>query len=263
MLNSAGLSGKNVIVTGSSSGIGLETVKLLLAEGCEVIAAVRPGDTMPITHDRLFLQTCDVSRQDDLDALFDRTLTQLGSIDIFYANAGYAYCEQFRESDWQHISRIFETNSYQVFYSAQKLKQINGDRPFQFIATASAMAILPMPGYALYSGTKAAVRAFAHAYRMEVDVDQHFQVVYPISTRTAFFKEAGNSPVPWPSQSAEAVARAVVKGIKRKKRSVYPSHVFTAIMVLDRYVPFIFKIYSAIENKKFQSWLKQKERLSK
>lgn len=262
-MNSSELTGKKIIVTGASSGIGLETVKLLLAEGCEVLAAVRPGDNMPITHERLFVQTCDVSRHEDLDALFDRAVAQLGCIDLFYANAGFAYCEQFREKDWEHISRIFETNSYQVFYSAQKLKQLNQDRPFQFIATASAMAILPMPGYALYSGTKAAVNAFAHAYRTELDAGQHFQVVYPISTRTAFFKEAGNSPVPWPSQSAEAVARAVLKGIKRKKRRIYPSHVFTAIMVLNRFLPFIFNLYSAVENKKFQSWLQQKERLSK
>lgn len=258
MLKRTHLANKKVVVTGASSGIGLETVKRLLEEDCVILAAIKPNDKMPITHQRLYVQTCDVSVPEDLDALFTSAVKKLGNIDIFFANAGFAYYEQFKDRDWQHISTIFETNSYHTFYTAQKLKQMNGQRPFQFIGTASAMAVLPLPGYALYSATKAAVHSFAYAYRYELEKEQYFQVVYPIATRTAFFKEAGDSPVPWPSQSAEAVASAIIKGIKRRKRSIYPSKTFSAIIILNRFLPFVLKIYNEVERKKFQGWLDKK-----
>ena len=257
------LTGRKAVVTGASAGIGLETLRLLLAEGCTVLAAVKPGEAIGLTHERLYVQPCDVSEPGDVDRLFARAVETLGEIDLFLANAGFAYYEKLGEADWRHISRIFNTNAVSVMYAAQKLKDLCGDRPFRFVTTASAMAILPLPGYALYSATKASVRAFAHAYRSELGTDQHFQVVYPIATRTAFFKEAGGSPVPWPSQRAETVAGAIVRGIKRGRKSIYPSRTFVWTMSADRILPFVFGLYGRMEDRRFQNWLKGKGRKTK
>ncbi|HHY65480.1 MAG TPA: SDR family NAD(P)-dependent oxidoreductase [Clostridiaceae bacterium] len=131
--------------------------------------------------------------------------------------------------------------------------------PYNFVTTSSGMAILSLPGYALYSSTKAALKGFAEAYRWELDKDQYFQVVYPIATKTKFFKNAGGSPMPWPSQEAGIVAKRTLEGIRKNRNSIYPSRLFHAMAILNRVFPFIFRIYASIENKKFRQWLANKK----
>ncbi len=133
-----------------------------------------------------------------------------------------------------------------------------GKEPYQFVALASGVSFISLPGYALYCGTKAAIRAFAEAYRYELEKDQLFQVVYPVATRTNFFVNAGGSMLPWPVQSVETlVANVIIKGIKGKKKSMYPSKIYRFGMVLNRIFPFINVLYINNENRRFQRWLKE------
>ncbi len=249
--------GKKVIVTGASSGIGLELTKRLLEEGCTVLAAVRNPKKMGLTHDQLSVQACDVSKPEEIDLLFKTAIARMGDIDIFIANAGFAYYEKLSEPEWEHARLIFDTNVLGLFHCAQKLKEYKGDKPFRFVSVASGMSFLPLPGYALYSATKAAIHGFADAYRYELGEDQHFQVVYPIATRTAFFDKAGGSPVPWPSQSVDTVAKRILGGVKSGRKSIFPSRVFLATLMLARVFPFVLRLYGRIENTRFQKWLKQ------
>jgi short-subunit dehydrogenase len=195
-----------------------------------------------------------------VDGLFTYALQTLGNIDIFVANAGFAYYEKLEEADWEHILSIFNLNFNSVVYSAQKMKQLMGKKPYHFVTTSSGMAILPLPGYALYSSTKAALKGFAEAYRFELYENQYFQVVYPIATRTSFFMNAGNSPMPWPSQEASVVAKAVLNGIQKNRNSIYPSKLFYTLSLLNKIVPVIFKLYSYMEFKRFQRWLSQRSK---
>lgn len=252
------LENKNVVVTGSSSGIGQELVKSFLAQGCKVVAASRKINESLLNLEGLYQVQCDLSTKEGVDNLFTYALEKLGTIDVFVANAGFAYYEKLGEADWEHISSIFNINYKSVVYSAQKMKQINGSKPYNFVTTSSGMAILSLPGYALYSSTKGALKSFAEAYRYELDKGQYFQVVYPIATRTKFFQNAGGSPIPWPSQDVSVVAKSILKGIKKKRNSIYPSKLFYAFSILNRVFPFIFKIYAYIEYKKFQKWLANK-----
>ena len=250
---------KNVIVTGASSGIGLELVYRLLKEDYNVIAVVRNlSENLPDSKN-LHVLTCDVSRPEEVDKLFDDAMSILGSIDIFIANAGFAYYEKMDTPNWQHIEKIYQTNTISAIYSAQKLKTLSQNKPFQFITTASGMGYFALPGYALYSSTKAAIRSFSHAYRYELEQGQTFQVVYPIATRTKFFHSAGDSPIPWPSQSVEVVADAIIKGIKSKKNDIYPSKIFATFLVANRILPFLSKLYCNIENNRFQVWLNRQK----
>ncbi len=246
---------KNIVVTGASSGIGLELVKGFLSKGCRVVAAGRTINSLSLNHKGLYLFQCDVSTPEGVDHLFTYALKKLGSIDVFVANAGFAFYEKLGEADWEHISSIFNINYKSVVYSAQKLKQLNHDKPYNFVTTSSGMAILPLPGYALYSSTKAALKGFSEAYRWELCNGQYFQVVYPIATRTNFFKNAGGSPVPWPSQETRVVAQSILNGIRNNRNSIYPSKLFYSFTLLNRVNPVFFNLYTYIEYKKFKRWL--------
>ena len=250
------LNGKNAVITGASSGIGLEILKLLLANGCRVVACARHIENIGIESDRLFLTTCDVSKKEEIDALFDFSAEKLGEIDLYISNAGFAYYEKIAKPDWKHAEDILNTNFISTVYAAEKMKELHGERPYNFAVTASAMGLLSLPGYALYSGTKAAVRGFADAYRYELEKGQHFQVIYPVATKTRFFGRAGNNtPVPWPTQEADTVARRVIKGICRDQKHIFPSAMFRITDAVNRVFPFVFRIYVNINNRAFRKWL--------
>ncbi len=250
------LEGKRVILTGASSGIGLELLKLLLEKGCTVVAAARHIERLELSGSKLFLRKCDVSKKEELDDLFDFSLERMGGIDLFIANAGFAYFEKIEKPDWEHIESIFKTNIMSFIYCAEKMKELNGSRPYNFVVTASGMSLLSIPGYSLYSGTKAAIRGFADAYRFELEKGQHFQVVYPIATKTKFFSRAGNNtPIPWPTQTADAVARSIIGGIEKNRKRIFPSKVFYTTNLINRILPFINILYVNIYNQQFQKWL--------
>lgn len=250
---------KNVVITGASSGIGLAILNELLKNNCHVVACARHIENVKIENEYLSLFKCDVSNEKELDELFNYALNKLGDIDLFISNAGFAYYEKIEGIDYKHIEDIFKTNVYSCFYCAEKLKELKCDKPYNFVVTASAMAELSLPGYALYSSTKAAVKGFADAYRYELNDGQYFEVVYPIATKTKFFNRAGDhTPVPWPTQTPETVAKKVIKGIKRNKKHIYPSMVFHITSILNRVFPFVLKIYVDINNKSFKKWQGEK-----
>jgi uncharacterized protein len=105
----------NVVITGASSGIGQELLSLLLEAGARFVAASRTIEETNIEHENLYKKNFNVSVKEDLDQLFELALDKLGDIDLFIANAGFAYYEKLGEPDWDHIRQIFETNTTGLF----------------------------------------------------------------------------------------------------------------------------------------------------
>lgn len=247
---------KRIILTGASSGIGAALLEQLLEHDVTVVV----GDLTPkkVKKDkRVVAVECDVSSPRNVDRLFKTAIKEMGGVDIFIANAGFPYYEQIREESWEHIDKIFSTNVFSPLYALEKMAVLNADREYIMVITASAMAKAAMPGYALYSATKAALDSFATAYRYEHFGKGRLTLVYPIATKTEFFKAAGKSvPVPWPRQKASTVAKAIICGIKRNKKRVFPSKIFYSIMILDRLLPFTLPLYAKVEQWKLKRWLR-------
>jgi len=255
------LKNKNIVLTGASSGIGLDLLKKLASFPCKIIAVARTIDKIDAEYDHVIKYPCDISLQANIDKLFDFVIEKLGSIDIYIANAGFAYYGQIEGPNWNEIDNIYRTNVFSAIYAAEKMKAMKGDKPFCVAITASAMSFLSYPGYSLYASTKAALHGFAIGYRSELAKGQRLQMIYPIGTRTKFFEQAGpKTPLPWPTQTSAKVASAILKGLIQEKNSIFPSKLFQSLNILNGFLPFIFKSIILFENFKFHRWLKAKSK---
>ncbi len=258
------IAGQRIVITGAASGIGRATLARLAQHPARILAADVDADRLAqVLHDlagapaQIAPLACDLANQACMDGLFDYALATLGGVDIFIANAGFAYYELLERADWERLERIFRVNVFAPIYAAVKMRELSAERPYKMVITASAMGLLAIPGYAVYGATKAALDRFAEGYRLELDDPARLMLVYPIGTRTGFFSAAAPSaaPQPWPTQSAEQVARAIIRGIERDRQVVHPSRLFQLVLIADRFLPFVRRIEQWIEQRRFRGWL--------
>ncbi len=263
------IDGSRIVLTGAASGIGRALLELLAVHPCRIIAAdIQPdllSEAVQQAAGRAIITPWigDLGQAPDIDALFDHALTTLGGIDLYVASAGFAYYEKLEHADWDRLVRLFHVNTLGPIYAAIRMGEINGQHPYKVVIVASAMAHLAIPGYALYGASKAALDRFAEGYRLELDDPARLLLVYPIGTRTAFFRRSGgerDAPYPWPTQSAKQVARAILRGIEHDQRSVYPSRLFATLLLIDRFIPLSRRLEHLIELRRFRRWLSQGNR---
>ena len=190
--------------------------------------------------------------------MFNSANKILGSIDIFIANAGFAYLENLENPDWQHIKKIYNLNVFSPIYSLEKLNIQSASKPVAFVCTVSGAGLASLPAYSLYCSTKSALHHFIQTYRYEKKESMQITAVYPVATKTGFFDKATgkeNTPLPFPAQDTKTVARKIVKGIEKGKKNIYPSILFRLFYPIGRAFPFMLHIYSLLERRKVIKWL--------
>lgn len=249
---------KNIVLTGASSGIGLEVLRLLSSESSNKILAVsrRAEEKLGFVGANIYVFNADVSKQSGVDAVFQKATEVFGGekIDLFYANAGFPYYEEYNYTDWERILKIFETNTISPIYTYAKYLRHLAGREGHLAYTVSAIGQMAMPGYALYSATKFALHGFQQAIRLEKPGNMKLTCLYPIATNTNFFKVA--NPVefekPFPVQQPGVVARKMVAGIEAGKKFVFPSPLFTVSKVLMGVCPPVRTVYWKLETDKLE-----------
>ncbi len=251
---------KKIVITGASSGIGLTLLKhLAQISGTRIIGVARHTDAIDaLGLENVTALSYDMSKPEDIDAMLRACMDLFGEIDVFFANAGFAYYGTVGGADWAKLQSIFATNAFAPVYTLQKLLELQPDKRFHYVVTDSALAKVALPGFALYSATKYAVDGFVHAYEFEKPANVALCTVYPVATKTNFFKQAANAtPVPFPAQTPEQVARAVLRGVQKEKRYIYPFSSYGFFNWLWNFLPFLKSGYLALINQKFQNWRKR------
>lgn len=212
------INGKTIVLTGASSGIGLEVLKLLV-EGTDnrILAVSRHADRLEGFAPNVIPFVCDVSTPEGVEAVFARAEALLGKIDIFYANAGFPYYERYNYADWERVEAMFRTNTFSPMYTYSRyLKHLDG-RHGHLAITVSAIGQMSMPGYAVYSASKFATQGFQQAVRVEKPDTLKMTTLYPVATDTNFLVVANDAEFekPFPVQKPEVVARKMVAGIEK------------------------------------------------
>lgn len=255
------IEGKKIVITGATSGIGFELIKNFLKyKNVDILAVGNNFNKLEPYKDKIKFFKCDVSKKESLDELFSYAINTLGDIDIFITNAGFAYYEKLNASDYQHIEKIYNVNVFAPIYSLEKLCSLPENKRRTFAVTDSLAGKWALPGYSLYSSTKFAVNGFIRAFRYEKPDNINITVVYPIATKTNFFKYAGNNediPIPFPMQSVESVGKQYVKAIENDTPYVYPSKLSKIALTLQRFLFLVRPIYLRNEKCKFKKWIKK------
>lgn len=255
----------NIVITGANSGIGLEVLKILLKnQGNKIVAVDKETDLLDkIEFDGLHVFKMDVGSEEGVNAVFAFAIEKLNTIDMFFANAGYAYYEEINYINWQRGKDIFDTNVLSPIFSYQKFRELSAGNKGIFALTISAIGEMAMPGYALYSATKYALNGLRQSLMMEKPRNIQLTCLYPIATDTNFFKTS--SPIPYdkpiPLQSATVVAKKFIKGVEKGKAKVSPSKLYKVSKILLSICPPIKKMYLSMEKKKFNEYKKTRDNI--
>lgn len=150
---------KNVVITGTSRGIGLELVKFFSGEGHRVLALSR--NEKPI--EQLGLEnvqslSCDITKAEDLEKVSDH-VTKWKRVDILINNAGAIVNRPFNELSPEDFEEVYRTNVFAVAALIQNMLPFMGDQ--SHVVTVSSMGgvqgSMKFPGLAAYSSSKGAV----------------------------------------------------------------------------------------------------------
>ncbi|WP_329079518.1 MULTISPECIES: SDR family oxidoreductase [unclassified Streptosporangium] len=162
--------GKKAVVTGGTHGMGLAIVKALLEGGAEVLLTGRNERKLEEARTELGSQAAHVVRSDaasmaDIDHLGALVEDRLGRLDAVFVNHGIAEFEALEQVTESSFDRQFGINAKGSFFTVQRLAPlVNDGGSFVFTTVANDLVF---PGMSVYSGSKEALRAFAHVFAAE------------------------------------------------------------------------------------------------
>lgn len=182
------LEGKIALVTGGTTGIGLATARRFAQEGAHVYVTGRrqaelDAAVVQIGSSATGVQV-DSSQLDQLDALYQRISAEYGRIDVLFANAGGGSMLPLSEITETHYNDIFDRNVKGVLFTVQKALPLLAKHA-SVILTGSTAGSSGTPAFSVYSASKAAVRAFARSWILDLkDRSVRVNTISPGATRT-------------------------------------------------------------------------------
>ena len=217
------LSGKVVIVTGASSGIGAATARLLHDAGASPVLAARRADRITELGralDGALAVRTDVTDLADISRLVDLTLDRHGRIDGLVNNAGVALHQPLDVLDLDEFASVLDINVISVVAMTQAvLPAMRAQGSGRIVNVSSGTTRMVMPGVGAYAATKAAVNMLTAVARQELASDGiAVSLVLPFITATEFaggrfLPGRDNRPGP-AAHSPEYVGKVILRALR-------------------------------------------------
>lgn len=157
---------KTVLITGCSSGYGLETARYFHERGWRVVAGMRtPRSGILPDSDRLRVLPLDVTRAESISAAVDAA----GPLDALVNNAGIGVVGALEATPMRKIREVFETNAIGVIAMTQAvIPQFRLRRSGVIVNVTSSVTLTPMPLASAYTASKMAIEGFTASLEHEL-----------------------------------------------------------------------------------------------
>jgi short-subunit dehydrogenase len=233
--NQLQVSGKVVVITGASMGIGEAIAKIFADGGASVVLLSRDAERAEAARgrvghpERTLALACDVRNREEIDRVVGLTLHHFQRIDVWINNAGHGILDSVTNVDMAACRETFETNFFGALEAMQAVIPVMKQQGSGTIINVSSVAgHIPLPFHAVYSATKFALNAIGKAARIELKSSGlNVMTVCPGYVRTTFGANATKGkeqkqvrPARVRGITAERVARAVLRGYVKQKREV-------------------------------------------
>ncbi len=256
---------KTALITGASSGIGLELAHLFARDGYRLVLVARNRSTLRQLGDDLQSRYSITVRIEPKDLAHPATPAELYQdlqesgilLDVLVNNAGFGGAGDFAHTDWNHEAEMMQVNMVAVTHLTKLfLPQIRA-REGMIMNVASTAAFQPGPFMAVYYASKAYVLSFTEALAEELrGTGVKISCLCPGPVKTNFQKRAyitntplANSPL---LVDVREVARVGYEGLKQGKRIVIPGWKNRVGVELLRISPrqMVTKVVRRIQEKK-------------
>ena len=266
MSNNCWLTGKTAIVTGASGGMGAGIAATLIKKhGCTVIGVARSEPKMLKFIEELgeeykhqfSYKLFDVSVRENWEKFAEELKENGVKPDILINNAGILpKFKRFDRYSYDEINKAMDINFYSCIYSTKTLLPmlLESDSP-AIINIDSSAALMTLAGTSMYSASKAALKGFTEALRVEFAGKMYVSLVCPGFTKTDIFRNQGEASsadkgqkvIDMVSTDCDRMVRMIMRGIEYK----YPMQVrgfdAHAMSVFNRMMPvYGSKLFSAV-----------------
>lgn len=162
---------ETILITGCSSGYGLETARHFLARQWNVVATMRtPREDMLPRIPSLRILPLDVTNEDSIAKVVEAA----GPIDVLVNNAGIGVVGAFEATPMSHIRKVFDTNTFGTMAMTQAIiPQMRERRSGTIVNVTSSATLAPMPLAAAYTASKQAIEGFTGSLAHEL---AHFNI---------------------------------------------------------------------------------------
>ena len=222
---------KVAIVTGAGTGIGRYTSLALLEAGYSVALAGRRAAKLEEVveesgaPERTLAIATDVGNPQDVNLLFDRTLSQFGRLDLLFNNAGTGApgvpMEELTFSQWQHVVNTNLTGAFLCTQAALRIMKYQTPRGGRIINNGSISAQVPRPNSAPYTATKHAITGLTKSTALD---GRAFDVVCGQI-------DIGNAATDMTSRMTDGVPQA--DGTRKAEPTMHVDNVVKAVLYMD------------------------------
>jgi short-subunit dehydrogenase len=238
------------LITGASSGFGVQFAKLLAARKSNLVLAARRTEPMERLAAELrqkhgvniAIETFDLARPGAGTEIKLRLDTRGVSIDILVNNAGYGWYGSFIDQPLDTITNMLQLNVTTLtelthLFAADMVERRTG----HILLIASLLGYQAVPGYAVYAATKAYVLLLGEALHQELEPHGvAVTALCPGPSATSFAEVAGARSSPllkMMTMDPHTVAEAGIRAMLERRATMVPGFLNKAIVFLDRLMP--------------------------
>ena len=229
------LAGKRVLVTGASSGVGAAAAVAFAREGCDValLARSEPGlesvaRRVRATGARALVLPVDVTDAEGVDGAVARVEQEWGALDVAVSNAAamaFGPFEQVPKRDFDRTVEVTFLGAVNVVRAALPALERSGG---VLVVTGSINGLTPLPSFAAYAASKAALRSFLRSLRIELRARRsrvRVSIVNPGAIDTPVWRSVTSATGRLPRRppegyTAEAIADALVAMARRPRAEI-------------------------------------------